>query len=307
MKLINRNLIFIGVMPFSLAAQASCGSAFCHLNTNWDVQGVWDKPGIRLDLRAEFIDQDQPRQRTHKIDNQGFPEEEKRTINRNYVATLDYAFNQDWGVTVRMPYISRSHNHILDGVTEAWNFSSIGDMQVIGRYNFYRGATDNVGLRFGLKLPTGSVNKTNSDGARAERALQPGTGSVDGILGAYYNRRMGDATWFVQGSWQQVMHERDGFRAGRQLALDVGLNYAITPKLSALLQLNLLDKSRDGGANSEPTLSGAQYASISPGLSYRILPDTQIYGMVQQPVYQHVNGLQLTSDWSAAIGISTQF
>lgn len=36
-------------------AHAHCGGAFCTLNTNWDVQGVLDKPGIRFDLRAEFI------------------------------------------------------------------------------------------------------------------------------------------------------------------------------------------------------------------------------------------------------------
>ena len=39
-----------------LAAQASCGGAFYSLSTDWDIQGVASKPGVRLDIRAEFID-----------------------------------------------------------------------------------------------------------------------------------------------------------------------------------------------------------------------------------------------------------
>ena len=39
-------------------AQASCGSAFCVLNTEWATQGLASEPGsFRLDERFEFIDQ----------------------------------------------------------------------------------------------------------------------------------------------------------------------------------------------------------------------------------------------------------
>lgn len=41
-------------------AHASCGSAFCNVNTNWSLQGVWTQAGAHVDLRFEYIDQDQP-------------------------------------------------------------------------------------------------------------------------------------------------------------------------------------------------------------------------------------------------------
>ena len=41
------------------AAFATCGSAFCTVNTNWDSHGAWAEPGWRLDLRYEQIKQDQ--------------------------------------------------------------------------------------------------------------------------------------------------------------------------------------------------------------------------------------------------------
>ena len=47
----------IAALLFATGAQASCGSAFCLINTNWDTHGAWSQPGWRLDLRYEEIHQ----------------------------------------------------------------------------------------------------------------------------------------------------------------------------------------------------------------------------------------------------------
>jgi hypothetical protein len=36
-------------------AQAACGSAFCAVNTDWNVQGVYIEPGARAELRYEYL------------------------------------------------------------------------------------------------------------------------------------------------------------------------------------------------------------------------------------------------------------
>ncbi len=315
MKVIQPLALTLLLLP--LAAQASCGGAFCSLSTDWDIQGVASKPGVRLDIRAEFIDLDQLRSGTHKVAPAGEVGEhdEVRTINRNLLATLDWNINADWGMTFKVPFISRAHNHIFnadngaggtDPETENWNFSGIGDVQALARYRFYNDEHANAGVRFGLKLPTGSIHERNSE-EEAERTLQPGSGSVDSLLGAYYNHHDGNLGWFAQGMWQQTVSDRDDFKPGRKLSTDMGLSYNATPDLSLMLQLNLQHKSRDSGANAEPADSGSRTVSISPGLSYRITPSLQVYGFVQKPIYQNMNGAQLTSDWSAALGINTAF
>ena len=93
----------LGLLLLPLAAQASCGGAFCSLSTDWDVQGVASKPGVRLDIRAEFIDLDQLRSGTHKAAPAGEVGEhdEVRTINRNLLTTLDWNINADWGLTFK--------------------------------------------------------------------------------------------------------------------------------------------------------------------------------------------------------------
>ena len=300
-----------------LAVQASCGGVFCSLSTDWDIQGVASKRGVRLDIRAEFIDLDQLRSGTHKAAPAGEVGEhdEVRTINRNLLATLDWNINADWGITFKVPFVSRAHNHIfnkddgfggVDPETENWNFSGIGDVQALARYRFYNDEHANAGVRFGLKLPTGSIHKRNSE-EEAERTLQPGSGSTDSLLGAYYNHHDGNLGWFAQGMWQQTISDRDNFKPSRKLGADIGMSYNATPDLSLMLQLNLQHKSRDSGANAEPADSGSRTVSISPGLSYRITPAVQVYGFVQKPIYQYMNGAQLTADWSIALGLSTQF
>ena len=58
---------------------------------------------------------------------------------------------------------------------------------MVGRYQL--GTVDdplkpaNAGITFGLKLPTGKFDVANDRGDKAERSLQPGTGTTDLIVG----------------------------------------------------------------------------------------------------------------------------
>ena len=307
------------VMPF--AAQASCGSAFCVLNTSWDAQGVQSQPGqATLDLRYEYVRQDQLWHGSSRISaaQDNTDALEKRTINRNLIATLDYTFNERWGMSVALPVVSRQHDHIADptgdATPESWNFSRSGDLRVLGRYRLNADAPHSdhsspYGLQFGLKLPSGDYKLANGAGSVAERALQPGTGSTDLILGAYYTHRptMSGPSWFAQGLLQSAVATQDQYRPGDQASFSVGVSYPQTEAFSLLFQVNGLIKQRDTGANAEPTLSGGRYLFASPGVSYGLTRDTQIYAFLQAPLYRHVNGIQLTADWSVVSGISLRF
>lgn len=318
MKIQYQWLPVIGGLLATSMAQAHCGGAFCTVNTNWEVQGVADKPGVRLDLRAEFVDLDQLRHNTHKASPAGVVDthDETRTINRNFSASLDWNISPEWGFNLRVPYVSRAHQHVhnlddgfggVEPEKESWNFNKLGDVQAVGRYTFYQGASDSAGVRFGLKLPTGSKTEKNSGGERAERSLQPGTGSTDAIVGLYYNRKIDNWSWFAQGQMQQVVHEHDDFRPGRQLSADVGVGYMAGKDWRVMLQMNALNKKHDSGANAEPDDSGSTQVFVSPGVSYAITSNAQVYGFLQKPLYQKMHGTQLTADWSAAVGVGLQF
>ena len=315
----------IALSAFALAAaagsaNASCGSAFCMVNTNWNLQGVAVEPGLRADFRYEYIRQDQPMSGSNKIGVGQIPRhhDEVKTVNRNYLATLDYTFNDQWAVSATLPYLDRSHTHIHNHggakLPEQWDFERFGDVRMLGRYQL-RSEDANAqklnyyGINFGLKLPTGDKDVVNAAGSRAERTLQPGTGTTDLLLGGYYSQLLGasDASWFVQGLWQTALNSSEDYRPGQRVSLDIGYRYEATDKFGLMLQLNALYRARDSGLQAEPDDTGGKFIFMSPGLSYAVTKATQLYGFVQKPIYQYVNGVQLVADWSVVLGVTARF
>lgn len=304
-----------------LAASASCGSAFCTINTSWDAHGAWLEPGARLDLRYESIRQDQPREGMRNVGVGDVPRDhdEVLTQNRNLLGTLDYTFNQDWGVNVLVPMVDRRHDHLLNdtgGPTpESWDFTELGDARIMARRRL--STTENAeapsvatsGIHFGLKLPTGRTDVRNAEGELAERTLQPGSGTTDAVLGAYYSKHLPtrNLSWFVQGLAQLPLNSHDEYRPGNRLGVDTGVRYDVGDKLGLLLQLNTLFKAHDRGAQAEPQDTGGKFVFLSPGLSYAFTPQLQAYGFVQLPAYQNVNGVQLVPRYAFAVGVNTRF
>ena len=315
------------------AAHASCGSAFCTVNTYWDTQGLAPTEGLTLDLRYSYARADRLRAGAHRVSPEapsGSDEEieDGRTVNQILELDADYTLNPRWNLQVAVPLVLRDHVHTFDSsvagpFTQQARFTSLGDVSVVGKYKFAGNDPLGVGgLRIGLKLPTGAIDQSMTPPDPAdpgtpyalERSAQPGTGSTDLILGAY---RYGswpasDWSWFASGQLQAAIATRDGYRPGRQLRVDLGVNYAFTHEVVGLLQLNVQHRTRDGGVNANPA-SGGYSVNLSPGLSYAVTPTTRIYGFVQKPLVQYVNtdpadgAGQLAAPWSLAVGVSRSF
>lgn len=304
----------------ALDAGASCGSAFCLVNTDWSAQGAWVEPGARFDLRYETIDLDQPRNGTRRVAVGEIPRhhDEVETKNRNLVANVDWNLAPAWGLSLSIPYVDRDHfhihNHQGEKLDERWTFRDLGDVRVQARYEFFAAREDpaaqrSAGITLGVKLPTGKYDVTNAEGEAAERTLQPGTGTTDLLLGAYWHGAapLADVSWFARAQAVMPMNSRADYKPGRQLGLDAGLRYALGRDLGLMLQLNYHVKDRDSGANAEPDDSGQRQVFVSPGASWNLSKSAQLYAFVQVPVYQSVNGVQLTAGWSALAGVSWRF
>jgi hypothetical protein len=123
------------------------------------------------------------------------------------------------------------------------------------------------------------------------------------LLGGYFRRVLGSgASWFADVLAQKALREHDGFRPGGQLGVDVGYRKEIF-----MLQLNYLHRWRDRGAEAEPANSGGDFLYVSPGLGHAVTKDVQAYAFLQLPLYQYVNGVQLTADWAVVAGVSARF
>ena len=299
---------------------ASCGSAFCTLMTDRYAQGAGEPHlGWSVDLRMELVTQQTLRTGSTTIAASQVSGEdaiERYTKNTNLVTTLSYGLGPEWSLSLRIPAVKRDHVHDLvdedtgqPGLREQWRFTRLGDVQAIARRQFaVDGGATSFALFGGLKLPTGSINITNSSGTRAERALQPGSGTTDIVLGIASRRTLGLSDALIgQASVSQALNSREDFKPGTRVELSAGWSHAFTQNFGAVVQLNLRHRVRDSGAQAESANSGSTSADVSPGLTFSVGQASTLYAYLQVPIYQRVNGTQLVPRSSLAVGWTSDF
>jgi len=303
------------VLGVATRGAASCGSATCLVNTQWQIHGIPTEAGGTLfQLQYDYVKQAQLFAGSHKTSTA--PEDadalEQKTVSQTLLASLDYTFDAHWGVTATLPLIKRRHDHLAEPfeepTPETWDFTRLGDARIVGRYRFIAADSYNVGAQFGLVVPTGPHDVANPQGVVAERSLQPGTGATSGVLGLYANYATNNgAIWFTQFQFQGAMATTDDFRPGNQVLMNGGVTLPISDNVALLGQLNGLWRGRDSGANAEPEDSGGTSLFFSPGLSYTVSPQLQLYAFAQLPLYRYVNGTQLAVNWAAVGGLTFRF
>lgn len=298
-------------LPSIATACSSCG---CTLNSDWASQGYTVGKGFLIDLRYDYFNQDDLRSGTDSVSKGSIPlpsenEVQNTTVNRNTTLGLDYSPNRAWGVNVQLPYFDRYHNTFAEGDTELSysNSSSIGDVRVTGRY---QGFSPDLswGLLFGVKLATGRTDVNFYAGPQAgeplDRGLQPGTGTTDALIGVYHFGNWGESLgYFAQAMIQQPLNSHDDFKPGTGINVTAGLRYTALGAFTPQLQFNLRAEKRESGAEADVENSGATLAYLSPGFSYRFASHWDVFGFVQFPVYQRVNGLQLEPERLFSAGV----
>lgn len=319
-------------IPATSFACASCG---CTLSPDWDALTSSSGQGFRLDVRYDYLDQNQLRHGTHSISaadasqivNDGEPQEVEQFTRNNYLTLgLDYSPRDlpDWGVHVQLPYVDRAHSTLgtasdgqtagPDGGQYSSHTASIGDAQVIGRYTGLL-SDRRLALQFGLKLPTGSYTKqgastdpSNPGTVTIDPGLQPGTGSMDMIAGLAFTDRLNPVwDYLVQGQFQAALLTRAGYRPGNGANLNLGLRYAGFQSAQPQLQLNVRYVRPDSGELADKENTGGVLVYLSPGANIPLTPQASLYAYMQLPLYQNVKGVQLVPHYTASVGFRYAF
>jgi len=308
--------------PQRSQACASCG---CTLSAD-AAMGYSALPGWRVSIEYDYINQDQLRSGTEAVS--GVPagtELEHQTINQYVTAGVSYSPNSSWNFTLLAPYVIRSHSTYgdydptqpLPELSRSFS-SSIGDVKLIASYQGFL-PTNNLGVQLGVKLPTGRYGTAvdfysgPDAGEPLDASLQPGTGSTDIIVGAYYYQAISqnfDA--FVNAQFQSAVKQRmdqpgNDFRPGNSITVSFGLRYEGNPRWVLQLQVNLLHKSPDEGALADLQNTAGSVAYLSPGATVQLSSRVYAFAFVQLPVYSNLYGFQLFPRWTASGGVSYAF
>jgi len=335
----------VALSPSIAVACATCG---CSLSTD-AAMGYSAMPGWRINLDYDFIDQNQLRSGTGSIsvpqvaginDAGGNQEVEHKTINRYVNLGISYSPRANWNFSAILPFLNRDHTTYgnatsdqlrpdhLSGATSR----GLGDIKFIGSYQGFL-ATHNLGLQLGVKLPTGNYGGQNvatgatvgrdpvffssgpngASGQALDTSLNPGTGSTDLIVGAYYYQAVSqNVDAFINSQFQSAVMEKlnqpgGNYRPGNNATASVGLRYEDNPKVIPQLQVNIYRKSHDQGALADTTDTAGTVAYLSPGVSVSVWMNFQVYAFLQKAVYSNLAGYQLFPRWTGDVGVSYAF
>ena len=310
------------LVPMVFVPRITHGCATCGCTLSGDAaMGYSALPGWRLSLEYDYIHQDELRSGTRSVS--GVPagyELEHDTLNRYITAGLSYSPNSAWNILLLVPWVVRTHSTYgtydptqpLPDLSSSRS-SSVGDIKLIGSYQGFL-PTRNFGVQLGVKLPTGqyypSVNFYSGPnaGTPLDASLNPGTGSTDVIIGAYYYRAISqDFDFFVNGQFQSAVKHRldqpgNDYRPGNSTTVSFGLRYEGNPRWIPQLQVNLLHKSPDQGALADIQSTAGTVAYISPGLTLSLTGKLHAFAFIQLPVYSNLYGYQLFPRYTASAG-----
>jgi hypothetical protein len=238
---------------------------------------------------------------------------DKQVVTNWYTVGLQYMFNRDWGVMMRVPYVTRAFSTDTNfpndpPMVQTFNSRSFGDVEVMGMYTGFA-ADMSTGIIFGLKLPTGTFTATGLD-----RDTQIGSGSTDLILGAFHRGMItGDNAWqyFSQIRWQQPFLYQSAFNAdsgmmqvykpGFQVDAAAGIiynnfyNVLGFDKIAPLVQIIASHRQHDSGPASDPLNTGFDRLMFSPGVEFtKVLDEVnkrvfKFYVDVEVPIYYRTN------------------
>lgn len=306
-------------------ARAVCGAMSCTADHDRPAR---PRPGrARLDLSMQYADANAPWSLGSRSSVGRIPHpqhDEIRSIHRAWTARGDWDFSPRWGAGVSIPYIARSHDHLerASGDREGIAAKGIGDLTAELRWTAWRSDDETAALVASLagKFPTGGRGASahahgTASHAEAEVPLQPGSGSFDAIAGLSASR----AFAATAGRRAAVVHSRVSYRRngggragyglGDQFDASAGADLPAAGPLDLLGRLEWRARRRDGAGSSglDASFTGGEFLYATPGLRWHWGKGLSSYALVQLPIAQRVNRLQIVAERLWLFGTAWEF
>ena len=262
--------------------------------------------GATAFVETDYLDQTRNWSGASRADPAG--NDDKNVRSEFFVLGGQVMFSRSWGVMAELPVTSRHFVTAESGAPQAFDHTALGDVRLMGVYSGFS-KDMSTGLLFGLKLPTGDYTSAGFD-----RDVGIGSGTTDSILGGYHLGAITkDAAWtyFTQAIWQHAFAERAGYRPGDEVDGAIGVYYepgAVGNRLALVPLLQLLGswRGRDSGSEADPPNTGYSRLLIAPGIELKAAA-WKLYADVELPIYQRVNGDQLTAPALFKVILSRSF
>lgn len=218
-----------------------------------------------------------------------------------------------------------------DGMQMHKKFSTyaqgLGDIQLSVLYGIYSSNGKFLHLNFGLRFPTGDINKTDDTpmalDAKLPYAMQPGWGSFSTIAGFTYKEMYSTHSWGTQFlATFPVGENSEGYQWGNMYQLNLWTAYRFSTNLS--FSGRVLGVSQNDINGNDPALNlrmsptanpvnyGGEKVKIFGGMnvSFPVTSSMRSWRLAAEigtPVYENYNGIQMNENISYSIGLKYLF
>jgi hypothetical protein len=280
---------------------------------------------IAIDLSYQFIDQDQVRVGTRRstVGALPSPEDEVQTVSRILTVRGQASVSDRFGLSASLPFVDRTHRHIANegagpSQLREWSYSGVGDLVLLGQLVALEGRgrrSATLSFQLGAKLPTGVRHVGLVDGEEPEPPARPGTGSLDGLAGFHLmvavpsnapEDEPAAAPLFLSVLARANGRGTDDYRVGDELQVSLGGSHPVGRSLELTAQLNGRFRAKDGTGQTDALRdnTGGTWIYATPGVRARTGSRVDWYGLLQIPVIQRVNRIQIVAPYHAMLGTS---
>lgn len=249
-----------------------------------------------------------------------FPVAPTEMIMEMHMFGLMYGVTDNFTAMAMVPYIDKSMDHIVrNNVEFTTNSNGIGDVKLTGLYTFYQQGHHKLHFNGGFSIPTGSINqRDNTPGGfvRLPYPMQLGSGTIDFLPGITYNGHNQDWSWGSQISAVIRLEDENenDYQLGNEYRASVWGAKRLGNYISTSLRLDAIRWGNIDGAdplqdpNLVPTartdLRGGERIDALVGMNV-VIPELDNQRLAVEfglPIYQHLDGPQLETDYRITVG-----
>ena len=225
-----------------------------------------------------------------------------------------YGITDKISISLQVPYVERRSKevHEEEFLGDEQKSTGLGDSILLGKYKIYDKQFRLAGI-FGLKLPTGTTGERNEAGEKFEPELQPGTGSLDYMLGLSANKRYNHLVILDGSILYHIKTDGDqNYEFGDIIRVNIGATFNVIDK-EKKPTFNLLSEVISQFANKDEREgetvrdSGGTTIFFAPGVSSKLTEQLKTTVSVPVPVFQSLGGIHQELDFNVLLGMSYSF
>lgn len=235
-------------------------------------------------------------------------DDSRKRITNSILLSSAYAFTDRFSIETLFSWVNQTRNITQFGNDNFTETTGVGDAVLLVKYAIpdVLGAKTVVNFGVGTKAPLGKSDITTNQGILLTADLQPGSGAWDGLSWLSISKGLGfrpsatfsgSFTFRLTGKNKDYLNNTSTYEFGDVLQANIGytdqfliFNTVVNPGLILKYRKAFADRINELDLPN----TGGEWVFLRPELAVKITPDMGLALRLEIPVYNYVEGTQLT-------------